>query len=118
MSRNDIFNKELSEPWFSLMKLGLKTCEGRLKKGIFADIKPGDIIHFYNNDFGFRRHIKMEVKCINYHNTFNEYLTKEGAQFCLPGIENVKEGMDIYYNYYSLENEKKYGVVALWCKLI
>lgn len=29
------FEKHLSEPWFSLIKLGLKKCEGRLKKRRF-----------------------------------------------------------------------------------
>jgi ASC-1-like (ASCH) protein len=32
------YTKNLSEPWFSLIKLGIKKCEGRLKKGDFAEI--------------------------------------------------------------------------------
>ena len=27
------YTKHVSEPWFSLIKLGIKKCEGRLNKG-------------------------------------------------------------------------------------
>ena len=43
------YTKHLSEPWFSLIKLGIKKCEGRLKKGDFAEIKKGDYIISINN---------------------------------------------------------------------
>ena len=36
------YTKHLTEPWFSLIKLGIKKCEGRLKEGDFAEIKKGD----------------------------------------------------------------------------
>lgn len=36
--------EHVSEPWFSLILLGLKTVEGRLNKGRFHDMKEGDII--------------------------------------------------------------------------
>jgi ASC-1-like (ASCH) protein len=45
------YTKNLSEPWFSLIKIGLKTCEGRLNKGDFSLMKKGDYIIFENNDF-------------------------------------------------------------------
>ena len=37
--------EHLSEPWFTLILLGLKTCEGRLHKHRFKDYKIGDIIN-------------------------------------------------------------------------
>ena len=43
--------EHLSEPWFTLISLGLKTCEGRLHKHRFKDYKIGDIIKWWNNDF-------------------------------------------------------------------
>ena len=33
-----VYNKHLSEPWFSLIQLGLKTCEGILNKGDFLHL--------------------------------------------------------------------------------
>jgi ASC-1-like (ASCH) protein len=49
------YTKHLSEPWFSLIKIGAKTCEGRLNKGEFSIMKKGDKIIFINNDFDFQR---------------------------------------------------------------
>ena len=37
------YSKHLSEPWFSLIKLNIKTCEGRLNKGDFSNMKENDI---------------------------------------------------------------------------
>ena len=41
----------LSEPWFTLISLGLKTCEGRLHKHRFKLYKIGDIIKCRHNEF-------------------------------------------------------------------
>lgn len=37
-----IYEKNVSEPWFTKIKEGDKMVEGRLNKGDFAKIKPGD----------------------------------------------------------------------------
>lgn len=42
-----IYQKNLSEPWFSLIKLKIKTVEGRLNKGDFAIINIGDFDFIY-----------------------------------------------------------------------
>ena len=41
------YTKHLSEPWFTLIKLGIKTCEGRLNKGDFSKMKINDTIEFF-----------------------------------------------------------------------
>ena len=118
MIKNDLFNvqmnhsKRLSEPWFTLVILGLKTVEGRLKRGNILDIKPGDTITFYNNDIFKREHTVYVSKC-NTYNTFNDYLSTEGLSNCLPGIINNNDGLSVYYKYFNKSDEQKYGVIAL-----
>ena len=107
------YNKNLSEPWFSLIKLGIKKCEGRLNKGDFNQMKKGDCIKFVNNDFGFLRSFYVKIKSKHYYNSFQEYLENETLDKCLPGIENIEDGVKIYYKYYSKEDEKKYKIVAI-----
>jgi ASC-1-like (ASCH) protein len=51
--------KNLSEPWFSLIKLKIKTVEGTLNKGDFANINIEDFIVFTNNELGFERKFKL-----------------------------------------------------------
>ena len=104
--------KHLSEPWFTLIKLGIKTCEGRLFKGDFSLMEENDIITFINNDF-FQRRIDVKIKSVKRYDSFESYLYSEKLEKCLPGIDNIDDGLDIYYKYFSEENERKYGVIAI-----
>ena len=38
------YSKSVQEPWFSLIKTGIKTIEGRLCKGDFALMRAGDYV--------------------------------------------------------------------------
>jgi ASC-1-like (ASCH) protein len=107
-----VYEKNLSEPWFSLIKLGLKKCEGRLNKGDFTKMKKGDIIEFYNEDFG-KRKFKCKITSIHNYKNFEEYLTHESLEKCLPGIDTIDEGVSVYRKYFNEENENKYGIVAI-----
>ena len=50
-----LYTKNVSEPWFSLIKIGAKKCEGRLNKGDFQKMEKGDMIKFTNTELGFDR---------------------------------------------------------------
>ena len=72
-----IYEKNVAEPWFSLIKLRIKTVEGRLNKGDFVNMNIGDFIVFTNNELGFERKIKIEIKTISYYDNFQTYLENE-----------------------------------------
>lgn len=115
------YKKHLSEPWFSLIQLGIKKCEGRLNKGDFAQMKKGDTIIFENNDFGFIREYRVKVTSVHYYQSFEQYLTIETLNKCLPGIDSMEKGVSIYRKYYSKEDEDKikdkYKIVAIRIKV-
>ena len=111
------YSKNLSEPWFSLIKLGLKKCEGRLKKGDFAKIKKGDYIRFENNDFNFSRSFLVKITSTRTYDSFREYLLNETLEKCLPSIDTIEQGTSIYYKYYSKEDESKYKIIAIRIKV-
>ena len=110
--------KQLSEPWFSLIKLGIKKCEGRLNKGDFSKMKKNDYIIFENNDFGFLRSTRCKITSIRNYNSFEIYLENETLKKCLPSIEKITEGVQIYHKYYSKEDEEKYKIIAIRIKPI
>ena len=112
------YKKTLSEPWFSLILLGLKQCEGRLKKGDFAQIKKGDFIIFENNDFGFMRTFRVKITSIRNYNSFREYLLNEKLEKCLPGMDTIEEGLSVYYKYFTKADEDKYNIVAVRLRVI
>lgn len=107
------YKKNLSEPWFSFIRLGLKTVEGRLRKGDFGDMKEGDIICFENLEEGYERSFEVTIVGIEKYETFRQYLEVEGMKNCLPGIETIEDGVKIYHKYYSEEEERKYQIIAI-----
>jgi ASC-1-like (ASCH) protein len=112
------YTKHLSEPWFSLIKIGAKKCEGRLNKGDFSEMKKGDYIIFENNDFDFPRSFRSKITSIHNYNSFENYLENETLEKCLPGIERIEDGIKIYYKYYKKEDEMKYKIRAIRLKNI
>ena len=112
------YHKHLSEPWFSLIQLGLKSCEGRLKKGDFANMKKNDRIHFENHDFSFPRTFTVLITSIHEYSSFEEYLQHETLEKTLPGIDTLENGINVYRKYYTIEDENKYGIIAIRMRII
>jgi ASC-1-like (ASCH) protein len=111
------YKETLSEPWFTLISLGLKTIEGRKNKGRFKEMALGDIVEWTNDDFKPRSVLTRITRKANYA-TFAEYLETEGLQRCLPGMPDLSHGLSVYYKYFTKEDEKQYGVVAIEIELV
>ena len=108
-----IFDLNLSPSPFSKIKRGLKEIEMRLATPARKEIKIGDHIRFTRNDTG--ESISVEVISLKEFPSFKElyefypknklgYLDKEEA--------NYKD----MYQYYSIEDISKYGVLAIGIK--
>jgi ASC-1-like (ASCH) protein len=95
-----VYEKTVCEPWFTLLKLGIKTVEGRQNKGDFVIMKIGDFIIFKNNELGFQRQFKIEIKHISFYYNFETYLENETLSCCLPGIDTTEQGLQVYQKYY------------------
>ena len=48
-----------------------------------------------------------------YPQTFDDFIDGETLDKCLPGIYDKEEGVRIYRNYYTEDDEKNYGVISL-----
>ena len=77
----------------------------------------GDIITFYNDDV-IKRQFQVKITKINNYSNFESYLKKETLKKSLPGYNKIKDGVEIYYKYFSKEDEKKYKVKAFHLELI
>jgi len=104
----------IKEPWFTHIKNKDKRIEGRLDKGQFSKLEKGEIVKFVNNTASFNAKIHKIVK----YKTFEEYLSQEGLKRTLPDIKTIEEGKNIYYKYYTREQEKEFGILAIYIKLI
>lgn len=109
--------EHLSEPWFSLISLKLKTVEGRKNKGRFKEMRVGDIVEWHNEDFK-PRSIQTRITGKREYKTFKEYLAKEGLDKCLPAIPSIEHGLSVYFKYFTKEDEQEYGVIAIEMELL
>ena len=105
------YTKSIKQPWFSLIKQGRKLVEGRLNKGVFANIKKDDSIIWTNRD----EKCQTNVTYVKRYTDFKEMLEAETIERALPEptIKTIEDGVDLYHQYFSTEDEKKYGVVAV-----
>lgn len=100
---------------------GRKTVEGRLNRSKFAEYEVGDTIKL-------RRDIRqpdgtlvdgepdaarVRIVAIRQYATFLEMVTAEGYKKVIPYARSTKEAADEYDNYYSAEDQAKYGVLAI-----
>ena len=115
-----IYRKGVGEPWFTLIKQGKKTSEGRLDKGDFSKFAEGDIVIWENGT----RKVKTKIVKVIRYKTLYQMIKEERLKNVLPesGIKTIQEGVDKVYRYppvnYTEEKEKKYGVLAIRIKVV
>jgi ASC-1-like (ASCH) protein len=103
----------VSQPWLRLIQNGQKTVEGRLNKGKFADIKVGTVLVISgNSNSNSKKTVAVTTRVCRYA-SFEEYLSQEGLARTLPGIKSIKDGVDVYRKFYSAEDERTHGVLAI-----
>lgn len=103
----------VQQPYFDFIKNGTKTIEGRINRDKFASFAQGDVIKIYCNTDDESKFITAYIKDVRRYVSFYHYLYCEGIQKTLPNVHNIYEGCGVYYQLYTLEQEKKYGVVAI-----
>jgi len=100
------FELHVQEPYFTQLKDGLKTVEGRCAVGDYMRISSGDFLLF-------NKCLLLEVQDVHRYTSFSEMLKVEGLAKVLPGVESIEEGVQVYRNFYSEEKERMNGVVAI-----
>lgn len=107
------FEVNVSEPWFSAIKHGKKTIEGRLRKNKFASVKPGTTMVIRNSTKSKSPAIVAVVIDVVRYDSFHEFLVQEGLSHTLPGLTSIADGVDVYREFYNEQMEKEHGVVAI-----
>ncbi|MFH0846092.1 MAG: ASCH domain-containing protein [Patescibacteria group bacterium] len=111
-----LYKSHRAEPYFGFIKDGVKTVEGRLQKGLYKELKIGDEIQVCNNEE--TESVRVEILDLRKYSSFQEMLEKESFKKILPDIISVEEGVGIYRKFYTEEQEKEFGVVAIEVKLL
>ena len=99
------------EPYFTFGKNGQKTIEGRIRKGYYCLIKPGDHIIIYNEEE--TDNIEVLVKSVRNYKSIKEMIENEPLKKILPDVEAIDQGIEVYRRFYTQEQEEKFGIVAI-----
>ena len=97
----------VQEPYLSFILNGQKTVEGRLNKGKFKDLRVGDQLSIGRNEKLFT------IKQVNYYGSFRNMIIGEGVKNVIPDKNTVEDAEAVYYKFYTKEQEKEFGVVAI-----
>lgn len=110
------FYNHRAEPYFTFLKNGQKTIEGRIKKEKYAEIKAGDHIIVQNN--AETDSVEVVVKATRIYSTFKEMLEKEEYKKVLPDVQSIDEGVAVYERFYTQEQQCEFGIVAIEVEVI
>ena len=96
----------IREPYFSQIKNGQKTIEGRMSAKKFREIKKGDRILI-------NKRLPVLVEEVRNFKSFEEMFDIYGLKNCLPDIQSTEDGLNVYNGFYKKEDIAKHGVVAI-----
>jgi ASC-1-like (ASCH) protein len=102
-----IISLNIHEPYLSFILKGQKTIEGRLNKGKFKKLKAGDKLLIGQNKKLFT--IK-QTKC---YCSFRDMIISEGIKNVTPDKDTIEDAVAVYYKFYTKEQEKDFGVLAI-----
>ena len=111
-----IHHMKLSEPWFSLIKSGQKTIEGRIYDDKRKLLQVGDTIIFTNQKMTDEivREI-LDLKIFTGINSFDSALRHAKLKNILPGVKTYAEGVQIYHSIPGYEDgARDYGVILIY----
>ena len=107
------YQAALHPRYFGMIASGAKLWEGRCFRGQWTKIQVGDLLHFTQADDK-TKSITRRVLDIRRYADFRDMLeTDEMLQGCLPGINDIEEGLDVYHGFPGyLEASLQHGAVA------
>nr|KJB29831.1 hypothetical protein B456_005G126300 [Gossypium raimondii] len=100
------FELHVQEPFFSMSRDGFKTIEGWCAVGKYNNIEPGSMILL-------NKCLVLEVQDVRHYATFSKMLEAESISQVLPGVKSTEEGLQTYRKFYTEEEERSYGVIAI-----
>ena len=110
------YHNHRAEPYFTFLKNGQKTIEGRVRRGKYQNVAAGDSIIVY--DLEETESISTRVKRVATYLSFRKMLETEDYKKLLPDATSIDHSVDMYRRFYTPEQEAEFGVVAIEVEVI
>lgn len=124
----------LMPKYLELIASGAKSVEGRIRAGMWLHVQPGDTIRFTPNagpsqpaapdgqgpaPMQATESVTVRVTAVHHYDTFEAMLTAEGLSACLPGVDSIADGVEIYRSIPTYrERESAQHVIAVCIALL
>ena len=112
MAESKTHTLHCQEPWFSLLRSGKKTVEGRKNSPKYQHIKAGDYIKFHVGQESFLA-VVTEVRRFA---SLEEYLRGVTVEKALPGIASFEDAVRIYLQWNTRQEIEKDGFLGIFIK--
>jgi len=115
MSTSALGAIKVAPQYFQQIQSGLKTVEGRIAKDKFCSLREGQVLEFVSENARLRTRI-LELKQFP---TFKNLLEHYGLKTCLPALDCLEEGVNVYHSFPNYkQNESKFGVIGIKIELL
>lgn len=108
------FQIHCEDPWFSLIRQGLKSVEGRKNTHSYKKLQVGSFINFSNGKESFMA-VVTEVRS---YSSLEKYLEDVTVDKALPGIVSLEEALKVYYQWSAPEKINQYGFLGIFIRPI
>lgn len=121
-----IHNGRIKQRWAEHVRGGTKTIEGRLNRGVYAQVMTGDFIEFaVVSDTGDTRadaieSIKVQVLDVTTFNSLEAMFGRDGIKVpdALPGYTEPSDAIALYTSIWNETMVKKYGMLAIHIRYV
>lgn len=101
------------DPWFSMIKQGIKSVEGRKNTHTYKKLQVGSLIRFSNGP----ESVEAVVTELREYPSLQAYLEDVTIEKALPGIASLEEALSIYAQWVTPQEIKQYGVLGIFITL-
>ena len=115
MASSTVRVMDCKEPWYSLLRTGVKPVEGRKATPRWSDMKVGEIFIIRNND-DHKLFFNAKITRINIYpapGALNAYLEGETLSRTLPGIDTIEDAIKAYSIIGSNDDIDNYGMMGI-----
>ena len=116
-----MFELGLQEEHFNSISNGKKTVEGRLNKEKYQSLKNNDKIKFFKDlpdGTRSKNSISVKITKISKHKNWETFLKAVKLKNALPNCKTYNEGIKVYEKFYSKKDTEKWGIIAIYFKLL
>jgi ASC-1-like (ASCH) protein len=113
-----ILEATLKKIYVNMIKEGRKTIEGRINSGMFSNLREGQLVRFFYMGYD-SGEVVCKITKLKIYNSFEEMLTEEGHEPCLPDAPSLDAAISTYHKIPGYtERARNSGVVAIHLKKI